>query len=67
MYILVGTKTTGEPVNVLVSKTKKKIIAYLKENGYYWSANCNSYIDDKTTGVDGGSGIDYTIEEVKEI
>lgn len=35
MYILINVSVNGVKTNVLVSKTKKKLIQYLKEKEYY--------------------------------
>ena len=64
MYILIRIATNDTRTHELVSKTKKKIVEHLKEKGYYWGNGMLRYIDDKTIGIDGGSGVDYIIDEV---
>lgn len=63
MYILINVSVNGVKTNVLVSKTKKKLIQYLKEKEYYWSAVNGRYIDDRTNN----SGEDYIIQSIKEL
>ena len=67
MYILIRIGTNDSRRVELVSRTKKKLEDYIKEKGFYWSKKLNRYIDDKTSGIDGGSGIDYLINSVYEL
>ena len=48
--------------NILISDKKKKIAEHLKEKGFYYSKKAGRYIDDKYSGILGGSGTDYIIE-----
>jgi len=64
MYLLIKIGANDSRSHELVSKTKKKIVAHLKEKGYYYSKKCRRYIDDKNCGINGGSGTDYLISEV---
>ncbi len=64
MYVLIEVGENGKRDAVLVSKTKKKLEKYIKDKGYYWSNKANCYIDDRTSGIEGGSGADYLISNV---
>ena len=64
MYLLIRIGTNDTRSYELVSKTKKKLVEYLKEKGYYYSKKWRRYIDDKNCGINGGSGTDYLISEV---
>lgn len=65
MYILIRIGTNDSRNVELVSRTKKKLEDYIKEKGFYWSKKLNRYIDDKTSGIDGGSGCDYIIRKIE--
>jgi hypothetical protein len=65
MYVLIRIGANDSRSIELASKTKSKLEKHIKENGYYWSKKANRYIDDKTSGIDGGSGKDYIIQSVK--
>lgn len=67
MYILIRIGSNDSRRVELVSRTKKKLEDYIKERGFYWSKKINRYIDDKTSGIDGGSGTDYLIHSVDEL
>ena len=67
MYILNQIDYHGFAQPQVISKRKKKLVQYLKDRGYYWSKKIGRYIDDKTTKLQGGSGIDYSIEKIDEI
>ena len=67
MYILVRTGVNASRTNIAVAKTKKILDDFLKTKGYYWSKSVGRYIDDKTTGIKGGSGNDYIIEQIDEL
>lgn len=67
MYILIRIGTNDTRWNEKVSKTKKALEEYIKPKGFYWSKKICRYVDDKTTGISGGSGADYIIEQVDEI
>ena len=67
MYILVRIGTNDFRSNEKVSRTKKKLEDHIKEKGFYWSKKANRYIDDKTSGIDGGSGTDYIITQCDEL
>ena len=67
MYKLIRIGAKDSRSVELVSKTKKKLEDYIKEKGFYWSKKFNRYIDDKTSGIDGGSGTDYLINSVDEL
>jgi len=67
MYILIRIGTNDTRLNEKVSRTKKALEDYIKPKGFYFSKNIGRYVDDKTTGISGGSGIDYVIEQVDEI
>ena len=67
MYILIKIGTNDTRLSEKVSKTKKSLEDYIKSNGFYWSKKIGRYVDDKTTGIRGGSGTDYIIEEIDEI
>ena len=64
MFILIGIRTGGIEFPEYVSKKKSRLEEYLKEEGYYFSKKFGLYIDDRTNG---GSGIDYIIEEIDEL
>ena len=64
MYLLIRIGTNDTRSYELVSKTKKKLVEYLKEKGYYYSKKCRRYINDKNCGISGGSGTDYLISEI---
>ena len=66
MYILVRTGVNASRTNIAVAKTKKILEDSIKAEGYYWSKKVGKYIDDKTTGIKGGSGHDYIIEQIDE-
>jgi hypothetical protein len=65
MLIRIGTNDSRSVE--LVSKEKRNLENHIKEKGYYWSKKANRYIDDKTSGIDGGSGTDYLIHSVEEL
>ena len=67
MYILVRIGTNDFRSNEKVSRTKKKLEDHIKEKGFYWSKKLNRYIDDETSGIDGGSGTEYLIHSVDEL
>ena len=67
MYVLIKIGTNDSRSSEFVSKTKKKLVNKIKESGYYWSKKNNSYVDDKNCGIDGGSGVDYVIDEIDEL
>jgi hypothetical protein len=67
MYMLIRIGTNDSRSVELVSKAKSKLENHIKEKGYYWSKKANRYIDDKTSGIDGGSGTDYLIHSVEEL
>lgn len=67
MYMLIKIGTNDSRSVELVSRTKKKLEDHIKEKGFYWSKKANRYIDDKTSGIDGGSGTDYLIHSVDEL
>lgn len=67
MYMLIRIGTNDSKSVELVSRTKKKLEDHIKEKGFYWSKKVNRYIDDKTSGIDGGSGTDYLINSVDEL
>ena len=67
MYMLIRIGTNDSRSVELVSRTKKKLEDYIKENGFYWSKKLNRYIDDETSGIDGGSGTEYLIHSVDEL
>lgn len=64
MYLLIEITTNDRRSSILVSKTKKKLEQYVKDKGFYWSKSLGRYIDDKNTGILGGSGTDYIIEKI---
>lgn len=63
MYILIRIEANDSRSVELVSRTKKKLEQYIKQNGYYWSKKHNRYINDKNCG----SVIDYIIDKIDEI
>jgi len=67
MYILIRIGTNDKRWTERVSRTKKALEDYIKQKGFYWSKKIGRYIDDKTTGISGGSGTDYVIEQVDKI
>ena len=67
MYMLIRIGTNDSRSVELVSRTKRKLEDHIKEEGFYWSKKVNRYIDDKTSGIDGGSGTDYLIHSVDEL
>lgn len=67
MYMLIRIGTNNSKSVELVSRTKKKLEDHIKEKGFYWSKKVNRYIDDKTSGIDGGSGTDYLINSVDAV
>ena len=67
MYVLIRIGTNDSRSSEFVSKTKKKLVDKIKESGHYWSKKHNRYVDDKNRGVDGGSGVDYIIDEINEL
>lgn len=67
MYVLIRIGTNDSRSSEFVSKTKKRLVDKIKESGHYWSKKHNRYVDDKNCGVDGGSGVDYIIDEIDEL
>ena len=67
MYMLIRIGRNDSRSVELVSRTKKKLEDHIREKGFYWSKKVNRYIDDKTSGIDGGSGTDYLIHSVDEL
>ena len=67
MYILIRIGTNDSRTVELVSREKKRLEAHIKEKGFYWSKKVIRYIDDKTSGISGGSGTDYIINKIEEI
>ena len=67
MYMLIRIGTNDSRNVELVSRTKNKLEGHIKEKGFYWSKKINRYIDDKTSGILGGSGTDYLIHSVDEL
>lgn len=67
MYILIMIGGNDRRTPWKFSKRKSKLEQHLKEKGYYWSKKHNRYVDDKNCGIDGSSGIDYTINKIEEI
>ena len=67
MYILIRIGTNDTRWTEKVSKTKKALEDYIKPKGFCWRKKIGRYVDDKTTGISGGSGTDYVIEQVDEI
>ena len=67
MYILIRIGTNDSRTVELVSKAKQNLVNHIKEKGFYWSEKSNRYIDDKTSGISGGSGTDYIIAKIQEI
>ena len=67
MYILIRIGHNDCRSNEKVSRTKSALIRLLKEDGYYLSSKSNRYINDNNSGIDGGSGVDYIIDECDEI
>ena len=67
MYMLIRIGTNDSRDVELVSRTKNKLEDHIKEKGFYWSKKINRYIDDKTSGILGGSGTDYLIHSVDEL
>ena len=67
MYMLIRIGTNDSRNVELVSRTKNKLEDHIKEKGFYWSKKINRYIDDKTSGILGGSGTDYLIHSVDEL
>ncbi len=67
MYVLIKTGSNNSKNIELVSKRKKYLEEYIKKKGYYYSKKLNRYIDDKTSGIKGGSGNDYLINLIDEI
>ncbi len=67
MYLLVRIGINGFRSSEFVSKEKNKLENYLKGLGFYWSNKINRYIDDKNSGISGGSGTDYIIEKIDEL
>lgn len=67
MYMLIRIGTNDTRWTEKVSRTKKALEDYIKPKGFYMSKKIGRYIDDKTTGISGGSGTDYVIEQVDEI
>lgn len=66
MYVLIEINTGGRRAHKM-SKFKNKLESYLKEKGYYFGKGVQRYINDKNSGILGGSGTDYIIQEVEEI
>lgn len=64
MYILIRIGANDTRSAEMVSKHKSKLVQYLKEKGYYFGKGMQRYIDDKTSGIDGGSGTDYLIQKI---
>ena len=67
MYVLIRIGTNDSRSSELVSKRKNKLESHIKEMGFYWSKKIGRYVDDKRTGIDGGSGTDYIINELEEL
>ena len=67
MYLLIRIGTNDSRHSELVSKRKNKLVKHIKEKGFYWSKKNGRYVDDKNTGVLGGSGTDYIITKVNEL
>ena len=67
MYLLIEITTNDRRSSIIVSKTKKKLEQYVKDKGFYWSKSVGRYVDDKNTGILGGSGTDYIIEKIDEL
>ena len=67
MYLLIMIGTNNSRTVWKISKRKSKLEQYLKDKGCYWSKKHNRYVDDKNCGINGGSGIDYIINEIDEI
>lgn len=61
MYILIELRIGGIEENMLISKSKAKIVVYLNKKGYYYS-NCHSLYINKND-----NSIDYKIEKIDEI
>ena len=67
MYLLIRIGTNDSRHSELVSKLKRPLVEHIKEKGFYWSKINGRYVDDKTTGIDGGSGTDYIITKIEEL
>lgn len=67
MYVLIRIGANESRTVELVSRTKKKLEDHIKEKGFYWSNTLKRYIDDKTSGISGGSGTDYIIAIIEEL
>ena len=67
MYVLIRIGTNDSRSSEFVSKRKNKLESYINYLGFYWYKKIGSYVDDKTTGIDGGSGTDYIIDEIDEL
>ncbi len=67
MYILIHIGINAEKHNEISSQKKNKIVAYIKDKGYYWSSKNKRYINDKTIEIPGGDGNDYIIENLEEL
>ena len=67
MYVLIRIETNDLRIAEKVSKNKKTLEKYIKTKGFYWSEKNKRYIDDKTVGINGGSGVDYVINHIDEI
>jgi len=67
MYILINIGTNDIRTNELASKDKSKLEQHIKEKGFYFSKKNGRYIDDRTSGIAGGSGSEYFIEKIEEI
>lgn len=67
MYVLICVGFNGVERPDKVSKTKKLLVEYLSNNGYYFSKSVGRYIDDKTCGISGGTGVDYYIKKIEEL
>ena len=67
MYVLIRIGTNDRRTIEFISKIKNKLVNNIKESGYYWSQKHNRYVDDKKCGINGGSGVDYIIDEIEEL
>ena len=67
MYILIRIGLNDSRSAEMVSKHKNKLVAHIKEKGYYFGKGAQRYIDDKTSGINGGSGVDYLINKIDEL
>lgn len=67
MYILIKIGINDRRLIEKASRTKKTLEDYIRLKGFYWSNKIGRYIDDETTGIIGGSGTEYVINQVDEI